>query len=67
VPDANDVLVEQRGRAGVIRMVVRVDEVSHLVAHAVGGGNLVHGPLQIVTDGRRRVEQDDAVRGGQER
>ena len=67
VPDARDVLVEQRGRAGVVGVVVRVDEVGDLVAHAVGGGDLVDGPLDVVADGGRRVEQDDAVRGGQER
>jgi len=67
VPDAGDVLVEQGGRAGVVGVVVRVDEVRHLVAHAVGGGDLVHGPLQVVADGRGRVEQHDAVPGGQER
>jgi hypothetical protein len=65
VPDAND-LVEQRGRAGVVGVMVRVDEVRDFVAHAVRGGDLVHGPLQIVADGGRRVEQDDAVRRGQE-
>ena len=67
VPDAGDVLVEQRGRAGVVGVVVGVDEVGDLVADAVGGGDLVHGALQVVADGRRRVEQDDAVRRGQER
>ena len=67
VPDANDVPVEQRGGAGVVGVVVRVDEVGDLVAHAVGGGDLVDGALDVVADGRRRVEQHDAVRGGQER
>ena len=67
VPDASDVPVEERGRAGVVGVVVRVDEVRHLVAHAIGGGDLIDGPLDVVTDGGRRVEQDDAVRSGQER
>ena len=67
VSDANDVLVEQEGRAGVVGVVVRVDEVGDLVAHAVGGGDLVDGPLDVVADGGRGVEQDHAVGGGQER
>jgi len=29
--------------------------------HAVGGGDLVHGPLQVAADGRGRVEQHHAV------
>jgi hypothetical protein len=39
VPDARDVLVEQRGRGrtGVVGVVVRVDEMSDRVADAVGG------------------------------
>ena len=67
VPDAHHVPVEQRGRAGVVRVVVRVDEMGHLVAHTVGSGDLVHGPPQVVADGRWCVEQHDAVPGGQER
>ena len=56
VPDADHVAAEQRGRAGVVGVVVRVDEVGHRVAHALGGGDVVHGPLQVVADGRGRVE-----------
>jgi hypothetical protein len=67
VPDPGDVAVEQRGGAGVVGVVVRVDEVRDLVADAVGGGDLIHGALEVVTDGGRRVEQDDAVRRRQER
>ena len=67
VPDASDVPAEQRGRAGVIGVVMGIDEMRHLVADAVGGGDLVHGPLDVVTDGGRRVEQDDAVGCRQER
>ena len=62
VPDAGDVLVEQRGRAGVVGVVVRVDEVSDLVADAVGGRDFVDRPLDVVADRRRRVEHHDAVR-----
>ena len=67
VPDPGDVAVEQRGGAGVVGVVVRVDEVGDLVADAVGGGDLIHGALEVVPDGGRRVEQDDAVRRRQER
>jgi hypothetical protein len=51
----------------MVGVVVGVDEVGHRVAHALGGGDLVHGPLQLVADGRRSVEQHDAVSCGQER
>jgi hypothetical protein len=51
----------------VVGVVVGVDEVGHGVGHAVGGGDLVDGPLQVAADGRGGVEQDDAVGGGQER
>ena len=67
VADARDVLVEQRGRADVVGVVVRVDEVLDLVADAVRGGDLVDRALDVVADRRRRVEHDDAVRGRQER
>src|SRR6185437_15950159 len=67
VPDADHVPAEQRGRAGVVGVVVGVDQVGHRVGHPVGGGDLVHGPLQVTADARRRVEQHDAVRCGQER
>ncbi len=67
VPDPRDVLVEQRGRAGMVGVVMRVDQVADLVRHAVHGGDLVHGSPDVVADRGRRVEQDDTVRGGQER
>jgi len=66
-PDPGDISIEQRRGAGVVGVVVRVDQVGDLVAHAVCGGDLVHGALDVVTDRGRRVEQNDAVRGGQER
>src|ERR1700693_3494829 len=47
-------------------MVVRVDEVGHLVAYAVRRGDLIHGALDVVTDGWRLAEQNDAVRCRQE-
>jgi hypothetical protein len=65
--DADHGRVEQRGRAGVVGVVVGVDEVGDGVGDAVGGGDLVDGPLQVVADGRGGVEQDHAVGGGQER
>src|SRR6266700_2811008 len=49
VPDASDVPAEQRGRAGVIGVVMGIDEMRNLVAGAVGGGDLIHGPLDVVT------------------
>ena len=67
VPDPGHVPVEQEGRAGVVGVVVGVDEVGHRAGHAVGGGDLVHRPPQVAADGRGRVEQHDAVLGGQER
>ena len=67
MPDAHHVPVEQRGRAGVVRVVVRVDEVLDLVADAVRRCDLVDRALDVVADRRRRVENHDAVRCGQER
>jgi hypothetical protein len=67
VPDPDHVPVEQRGGAGVIGVVVGVDEMGHPVAHALGRGDLVHGSLDVAPDARGRVEQHDAVWGGQER
>jgi hypothetical protein len=46
-------------------VVVRIDQVGDVVTHAVGGGDLVHGALDVVTDGGGRVEQHDAIGGGQ--
>src|SRR5439155_22647541 len=66
VPDANDAGVEERGRASVIGVVVRVDEVGDLVAHPVRGRDLVYGSLRVVGDGGRRGERARAVRGCQE-
>ena len=51
----------------MIGVVMGIDEMRHLVADAVGGGDLIHGPLDVVTDRGRRVEQDDAVGCRQER
>ncbi|HEX4010287.1 MAG TPA: hypothetical protein VHX62_09775 [Solirubrobacteraceae bacterium] len=45
----------------MIGVVMRIDEMRHRVADAVGGGDLVHGALDVVTEAGRRVEQDDAV------
>jgi hypothetical protein len=67
VPDADHVPVEQRGRAGVVGVVMGVHQVGDPVAHAVSGGDLVHGPPQVAPDGRRRVKQHHPVAGGQER
>ena len=51
----------------MVSVVVRIDEMGHLVADAVGGGDLIYGALNVVTKGRRRVEQNDTVAGRQER
>jgi hypothetical protein len=67
VPDADHVPVEQGGRGAVVGVVVGVDQVGHGIAHALGRGDLVDRAPQVLTDGRRRVEQHDAVRGNQER
>jgi hypothetical protein len=48
-------------------MVVGIDEMGHLVTDPVDRGDLVHGPLNVVTKGGWRVEQDDAVARCQER
>ena len=50
----------------MVGVVVRVDEVSHLVGHTVGSSDLVDRTLQVVPDGRAGVEQHDALAGGQE-
>jgi hypothetical protein len=65
--NSNDVLAEQRGRSGVVGVVVGVDEMSHFVAHAVCFGDLVHCALDVVTDRWRRVEEHHAVLRDQER
>ena len=54
-------LSKRERRAGVVGVVMRVDEVCDLAADAVRGGDLVDRPLNVVADGRGRVEQDDAV------
>jgi len=67
VADADDVPAEQRGRSLMVAVVVRVDHVGDLAGQAVRGGDLVHGTPDVVTDVRGRVENHDAVGGGQER
>jgi hypothetical protein len=67
VADADDVPAEQRGRSLVVCVMVRVDHVGDLAGQAVGGGDLVHGTPDAVADVRGRVEDHDAVGGGQER
>src|SRR3984885_10060515 len=67
VADADDVAAEQRGRSLVVGVVVGVDHVGDPVGQAVGGGDLVDRAPDVVADVRGRVEDHDAVRGGQER
>jgi hypothetical protein len=50
VADADHAWVEQRGRAGVVGVVVGVDQMRHLVARAVGGGDLVGDSEQVLLD-----------------
>jgi hypothetical protein len=52
VPDTHDVVAEQVRRAGVVG-VVGVDQMGHGVTDALGRRDLVHGPPQVVADGRR--------------
>src|SRR5207244_3377742 len=65
--DTEHVAAEQRRGGEVVGVVVGVDDVGHLVGHAVGGGDLVDGALQVVPDAGGRVEQHHPVLGGQER
>ena len=51
----------------MVGVVMGIDQVRHRVGHAVGGGDLVDGPPQVLADRGGRVEQHDAVWGGQER
>jgi hypothetical protein len=64
--DPRHVPAEQRRGAQVVGVVVRVDDVGHLVRHAAGRGDLVDGALQVVPDARGCVEQHHPVPGGQE-
>jgi hypothetical protein len=66
VADPYDVVAEHRRRADVVGVVVRVDDVGHLVGHTVVRRDPVDGPLQVAPDRRWRVEQHDALPGGQE-
>ena len=61
VPDPHDVLAEERGCAPVVRVVVGVDQVGDLVAHAIGLCDLVDRSLEVMPDARRCIEEDDAV------
>ena len=67
VPDAYEIVAEQVGRAGVVGVVMGVDDVGHRVTQALGLRDLVHGPSQVVADGRRGVEQHHPVGRGEER
>ena len=55
VPDPDDVLSEERGRAAMVRVMVGVDQVGHPVADAVGVRDLVDRPLEVVPDAGRRI------------
>ena len=66
VPNPDHAAPEQRRRADMVGMVMRVDDVGHLVGHASAGRDLIDGALKVVPDGRGRVEQHHPVPGGQE-
>src|SRR2546423_1595823 len=55
-----------RAVARMVSVMVGVDQVGHLVAHAVGSGHLVDCSLEVVPDARRGIEKDDAVPRRQE-
>jgi hypothetical protein len=67
VPDAHDVVAEQVRRAGLVGVVVGVDQMGHCTADTFGRRDLVHGPPQVVADGRRGVEQHHPVGRREER
>jgi demethoxyubiquinone hydroxylase (CLK1/Coq7/Cat5 family) len=49
VPDSGDICAEQRRGAGVVGVVMRVDQVGDLAAHAVCGGDLVASVTNIAS------------------
>ena len=51
----------------MVRVVVRIDEIRHFIADAVGKSDVVDGPLDIAADGGGCIEQDDAVARRHER
>src|SRR5216683_4964644 len=65
VSDAYDIRTEQRGRANVVRVRVRVDQVRHLAGHAAGMRHRCDRAQQVVTYGGWRIDQDDTISGGQ--
>jgi hypothetical protein len=64
--DPDEIVAEEVGSTGMIRMVVRVDKVSDRVGNAFGCGNLVYRAAKIVADRRRGIEEDDSLVGGEE-
>ena len=51
----------------MVGVMMRIHQVRHLVAHAIGGGDFVDRPLEVAADRRRCVEEDDAFPRCQER
>ena len=51
----------------MVGVMMRIHQVRHLVAHAIGGGDFVDRPLEVAADRRRRVEEHDAFPRCQER
>jgi translation elongation factor EF-Ts len=66
VADPNEVVTEEVGSAGVIGMVMGVNQMGDFVADAFAFGDFVHRTAEIVADRRRGIEEDDALVGDQE-
>jgi hypothetical protein len=66
VRDPGHAAPEQRRRADVVGVVMRVHDVRHLVRRARARRDLIDRALEVVADGRGRVEQHHAIAGGQE-
>src|SRR5580700_10705510 len=62
--NSSDTSVKQRGCSGVIGVVVGVNEIGNLVADAVSDRNLIHGPLDVVSQSCGSVKQDDSIISG---
>ena len=66
VADPYHIRAEQGRCPDVVGVGVRVDQVRDLAGPAVGLGDRADRAQQVVADGRRRVDQDHAVSGGEE-
>lgn len=62
VADAHHVLAKYAGGSDVVSVGVGVHQVRDLGRPAVGTGHFLDGPQQVVPEGRRGVDEYDAVR-----